>query len=141
MSLGLFAGIWELAWVLGWVNPLLMPPPHLFLSDIPGTLRFFDHRNRVGSDGTGGGVAALFTVIGWTTGRVLAGLGLGFVAGVGVGALIRYFTLFRNLTLPTLTLLAPISPVAWLPIAIFLFGIGDKPAIFLVFISCSSSSR
>ena len=37
--------------------------------------------------------------------------------------------------LPTITLLAPVSPIAWLPIAIFLFGIGNKPAIFMVFIA------
>jgi NitT/TauT family transport system permease protein len=135
VSVGLFAGLWEAAWALGWVNPLLMPPPHLFLADIPGTLKFFDHKNKVGSAGDGGGVLALLTTIGWTTTRVVTGLALGFVGGVAVGTLIRYFTLFRNLTLPTLTLLAPISPVAWLPVAIFLFGIGDKPAIFLVFIS------
>jgi NitT/TauT family transport system permease protein len=135
VSIGLFAAIWEAAWALGWVNPLLMPPPHLFLADIPGTLKFFDHKNRVGSTGDGGGLLSLLTTIGWTTTRVLTGLALGFVGGVAVGALVRYFTRFRNLTLPTLTLLAPISPVAWLPVAIFLFGIGDKPAIFLVFIS------
>ena len=41
----------------------------------------------------------------------------------------------RNLLLPTILLLAPISPVAWLPVAIFVFGIGDVPAIFLVFIT------
>ena len=35
----------------------------------------------------------------------------------------------ENLRLPTITLLAPVSPIAWLPVAIFLFGIGDAPAI------------
>ena len=35
----------------------------------------------------------------------------------------------------TVTLLAPVSPVAWLPVAIFLFGIGNKPAVFMVFIA------
>jgi NitT/TauT family transport system permease protein len=39
VSIALFAGVWEAAWAFGWVNPLLMPPPHIFLSDIPGTLR------------------------------------------------------------------------------------------------------
>ena len=37
--------------------------------------------------------------------------------------------------MPTITLLAPISPVAWLPVAVFMFGIGNPPAVFLVFIS------
>jgi NitT/TauT family transport system permease protein len=31
--------------------------------------------------------------------------------------------------------LAPVSPIAWLPVAIFLFGIGNKPAVFMVFIA------
>jgi NitT/TauT family transport system permease protein len=35
---------------------------------------------------------------------------------------------------PLLQLLRPISPIAWIPVAIIFFGIGDKPAIFLVFL-------
>jgi NitT/TauT family transport system permease protein len=49
--------------------------------------------------------------------------------------MIRYFQIFGNLTLPMITLLAPISPVAWLPVAIFAFGIGNVAAVFLVFIA------
>lgn len=135
VSLGLFAGLWEGLWALDLVNPLLLPPPHLFLADIPGTLRYFDRSNRIGSVGGGGGVAALLVTMGWTTMRVFVGLGLGFVCGVLVGALVHYVRALRNLLLPTVLLLAPISPVAWLPVAIFVFGIGDKPAIFLVFIT------
>jgi NitT/TauT family transport system permease protein len=135
VSVGLFAGLWEFVWAMGWVNPLLLPPPHIFLQDIPGTLQFFDTTDRIGSAGGGGGVLPLFETIGWTTMRVVLGLAFGFIGGVSIGALIHYFRLFRNLTLPTITLLAPISPVAWLPVSIFLFGIGDVPAIFLVFIT------
>jgi len=40
----------------------------------------------------------------------------------------------RKLTLPTVTLLAPIAPVAWIPLAIVAFGIGDWSAIFVVFV-------
>ena len=43
--------------------------------------------------------------------------------------------LFERLTLPTITLLAPVSPIAWLPVAIFLFGIGNGPAIFMVVVA------
>lgn len=135
VSVGLFAGFWEFSWWMTWADPLLLPPPHIFLADIPQTLRFFDTTNRIGASGNGGGVLPLLETIGWTTLRVVLGLALGFVGGVGVGALIRYFVPVRNLVLPLVTLLAPISPVAWLPVAIFLFGIGDVPAIFLVFIA------
>ncbi len=67
--------------------------------------------------------------------RVFVGLLIGFAASVIVGVAIRYFNIFGKLTLPLITMLAPISPVAWLPVAIFVFGIGNPPAIFLVFIS------
>ena len=135
VSVGLFALIWEALWYFGLVNPLLLPPPHLFLQDIPGTLKFFDRSNRVGHVASGGGVGALLTTMGWTTFRVFTGLALGFVLGVALGAALHYVRLLRNLMMPTILLLAPISPVAWLPVAIFVFGIGDVPAIFLVFIT------
>lgn len=135
VSIGLFAGLWELLWYFEFVNPLLLPPPHLFLQDIPGTLKYFDRSNKIGSVGSGGGLQALLITMGWTTFRVFVGLTLGFVLGTAVGALIHYVKMFRNLVLPTVLLLAPISPVAWLPVAIFVFGIGDVPAIFLVFIT------
>lgn len=135
VSIGLFALIWEALWYFEMVNPLLLPPPHLFLQDIPGTLKFFDRSNKVGHVASGGGVGALLTTMGWTTFRVFTGLGLGFICGVGLGAALHYFKTLRNLMMPTILLLAPISPVAWLPVAIFVFGIGDVPAIFLVFIT------
>lgn len=135
VSIGLFALIWEALWYFEMVNPLLLPPPHLFLQDIPGTLKFFDRSNRVGSMASGGGVTALLVTAFWTSFRVFLGLGLGFIGGVGLGAALHYFKPLRNLLMPTILLLAPISPVAWLPVAIFVFGIGDVPAIFLVFIT------
>ena len=35
---------------------------------------------------------------------------------------------------PILQLLRPISPLAWIPLAILWFGVGDLPAIFIVFL-------
>ena len=122
-SVGLFAGIWEALWAMGMVNPLLLPPPHMFLGDIPGTLTFFDQNARIGRTNRGSGsVLPLITTMLWTTTRVVLGLFIGFSAGVAVGALVHYVRLLRNLLLPTILLLAPISPVAWLPVAIFVFG-------------------
>jgi NitT/TauT family transport system permease protein len=135
LSVGIFASFWELCWYMGWADPLLMPPPHIFLSNLSGQFKFFDLANTVGSEDQGASVLGVLQVILWTTMRVLVGLGLGFVLAVASGLLNRYNRIFGKVTLPTITLLAPISPVAWLPVAIFLFGIGNIPAIFMVFIS------
>ena len=135
LSISIFAGIWEFCWYVGWADPLLMPPPHIFLSNLSEQFKFFDRGNIVGSEQTGASFFGVLSVLLWTTMRVVAGLGIGFVLGVATGLLNRYNPIFGNLTLPTITLLAPISPVAWLPVAIFLFGIGNMPAIFMVFVA------
>lgn len=129
LSLALFAGLWELAWLFGLVNPRLLPPPHIFLQNITEQANFF-----VAQDpSTPGYIGVLQTALGSTL-RVLAGLGLAFVISLSIGVFVSYFRLAGNLVLPTLTALAPISVVAWLPVAIFIFGIGNGPAIFMVFI-------
>lgn len=135
-SLGLFVGLWEFAWWQGWANPLLLPPPHIFLANLPDQFRFFDpNGNRAGALSEGGSVWSVLGVIGWTSLRVTVGLMLGFVLSLATGLAIRYFSVLGKLTLPLVTMLAPISPVAWIPVAVFVFGIGNPPAIFLVFIA------
>ena len=139
LSVGLFAGIWEACWALGWSDPKLLPPPHIFLGDIVDQAKFFNTVSRwqvgVGQNaGPSPPMAVLYTVLA-TTGRVFAGLAIAASLGISIGVAIRYFKLFERLTLPTVTLLAPVSPIAWLPVAIFLFGIGNRPAIFMVVIA------
>jgi ABC-type nitrate/sulfonate/bicarbonate transport system permease component len=66
--------------------------------------------------------------------RVLIGLLPAFVASLLIGGLAFYIDVVGKLTLPAVTLLAPIAPVAWIPFALVAFGIGDGAAIFVVFI-------
>ena len=139
LSVGLFAGIWEACWAFGWSDPKLLPPPHIFLGDIVDQAKFFNTVSRwqvgVGqSTGPSPPLAVLYTVLA-TTGRVFAGVAIAATLGISLGVAIRYFALLERLTLPTVTLLAPVSPIAWLPVAIFLFGIGNRPAIFMVVIA------
>lgn len=135
-SVSIFVGLWEFAWWQGWANPLLLPPPHIFLANLPEQFRFFDPGGtRAGALATGGSIFSVLGVIAWSSFRVTAGLVLGFVLSLAIGIGIRYFRIFGKLTLPLITMLAPISPVAWLPVAVFIFGIGNPPAIFLVFIA------
>ena len=139
VSIGFFAGIWELLWSIGWADPRLLPPPHIFLGHFAEQAQFFNTAERwqIGVDPNSGpspGVAVLITCAASIM-RVLAGLFLATVASLVVGIAIRYWAPVEKLVLPTVTLLAPVSPVAWLPVAIFLFGIGNKPAVFMVFIA------
>jgi NitT/TauT family transport system permease protein len=72
-------------------------------------------------------VASLFRV---TWGYFSAAI-IGIPLGVALG-------LWRNGELavnPYLQILRPISPLAWIPIAILWFGVGDLSAIFLIFLA------
>lgn len=139
LSVGLFAGAWELAWLVGLADPRLLPPPHIFLGDAAAHARHFDAaaRWRIGSDPDVGSspAGAVLLSVASTVGRVLIGVIIAAAASLAVGMAVRYWRLMGRLTLPTITLLASISPVAWLPVAIFLLGIGDRPAVFMVFIT------
>jgi NitT/TauT family transport system permease protein len=139
LSIGLFAGIWEFCWAVGWADPKLLPPPHIFLGSIIDQGKFFNTATRwqVGKSMTDGPSAfeSVMVTIGATTMRVFSGLAIASVLGVGIGVLVRYHALFDKLVLPTITLLSPVSPIAWLPVAIFIFGIGNGPAIFMVVIA------
>src|SRR5471032_2088356 len=123
LSVGLFAGLWELCWFFGLADPKLLPPPHIFLGSIVDQGKFFNTATRwqVGRSMTDGPSAfeSVMVTIGATTMRVFSGLAIASVLGVGVGVLIRYNPLFDKLVLPTITLLSPVSPIAWLPVAIF----------------------
>ena len=71
--------------------------------------------------------ASLFRV---TWGFLLAA-GIGIPLGLVVGWSLRAFRAFN----PIIQGLRPISPIAWIPIAILWFGIGDGAGIFLIFLS------
>lgn len=139
LSISLFAGIWELCWAFGWADPKLLPPPHIFLGNLAEQGKFFNTATRwqVGQAMNAGPSAfeSVMITVGATTARVFVGLAMASVLAIGMGVLIRYYHFFDKLVLPTITLLSPVSPIAWLPVAIFLFGIGNAPAIFMVVVA------
>jgi NitT/TauT family transport system permease protein len=67
--------------------------------------------------------------------RVTAGFYLAVIFGIPIGILLGRFQFFQALINPLVQFLKPISPLAWIPMAMLWFGIGDKPAIFLIFLS------
>jgi NitT/TauT family transport system permease protein len=139
LSISLFAGIWELCWAFGWADPKLLPPPHVFLGNIAEQAKFFNTATRwqVGQAMNAGPTPweSVLITISATTMRVFLGLVIASVLAIGIGVMVRYWQFFDRLVLPTVTLLSPVSPIAWLPVAIFLFGIGNAPAIFMVVVA------
>lgn len=67
--------------------------------------------------------------------RVLFGFILSAVVGLPVGLLCGHSTLIRDACLPMINFFRSLSPLAWIPFAILWFGIGDPPAVFLIFMA------
>ena len=67
--------------------------------------------------------------------RVTAGFYLSVMFGIPLGILLGRIWFARSFLNPVIHFLRPISPLAWIPLAMLWFGIGDPPAIFLIFLS------
>lgn len=131
LSIGIVVAVWEGAAALQLIDPLILPPPHLFIAEIQQQAQFL--LPRIGVQRVGANFVAL-TAIMASLQRVLIGLLLAFIASLLIGSFAFYIDVFGKLMLPAVTLLAPIAPVAWIPFALVAFGIGDGAAIFVVFI-------
>ena len=68
--------------------------------------------------------------------RVTAGFYIAFLLAIPIGIILGRWTIGFNLFNNIIQFLRPISPLAWIPLTMIWFGIGDKPAVFLIFISC-----
>ena len=116
--------IWELTTALGWQYARVLPPPSQFLAD------FADSGFKIG---LGSQAASVPESVASSFFRVFMGLSIGFVAAITFGVLVSMDIWVKRFGLPIVELLAPIAPIAWIPIALVLFGIGNQTAIFIVF--------
>lgn len=71
----------------------------------------------------------------WSLSRVLVGLVLGSLCGIVLGILMGWFKPFSALVRPLFELLRPIPPIAWIPLSIVWFGLGEASKYFLIFYS------
>jgi nitrate/nitrite transport system permease protein len=78
--------------------------------------------------------------IGWNVLSSLKRVGLGFglaaIVGIPLGFVIGRFGFFNQMAAPIISLLKPVSPLAWLPIGLLLFKAANPAAIGTIFI-CS----
>ncbi len=67
--------------------------------------------------------------------RVTSGFYLSILFGIPLGVAIGQSKIGQIFLNPLIQFLRPISPLAWIPLSMLWFGIGDKPAIFLIFLA------
>jgi NitT/TauT family transport system permease protein len=116
--------LWELAAGRGWMSTTLFPPPSSFIQFA------IDSDFRVGFGQEGMTIPVAIVASAW---RVVMGLAIGFAAAVATGIAVSMSRLASAALLPIVRGLAPIAPIAWIPVGIVAFGIGNPTAIFVVF--------
>jgi len=67
--------------------------------------------------------------------RVGVGYSLAVVLGIPTGLLLGWYPVAARTVNPLIQILRPISPLAWIPLSIVWFGIGDLAAMFLIFLA------
>ena len=111
-----------LAWqALAWanlINAVLLPAPLTLFWTTIDLLR----------DGS------LLRHVGASIERVLVGVLCAVVVGLSLGVLLGWSERLSQYVKPIVEALRPIPPIAWTPLAILWFGIGNAPSYFLVFI-------
>jgi nitrate/nitrite transport system permease protein len=77
--------------------------------------------------------------IGWNILHSLARVGVGFglaaLVGIPLGFLIGYSGFLNRMMAPIISVLRPVSPLAWLPIGLYVFKQAQPAAIWVIFIS------
>jgi NitT/TauT family transport system permease protein len=67
--------------------------------------------------------------------RVSTGFLLALLIGIPLGLLLGWFARAFQAFNPMIQVLRPISPIAWIPVAILWFGVTDLAPIFLIFLA------
>lgn len=119
ISFAVLAILWELLAVSGLFPESLFPSP----------VRTAEALGRRISSG------ALLLDIGASMYRFFIGYITSVIAAVILGLLLGWFAKAWRYVDPVVQFLRPISPVAWLPFIVLWVGIGDVPAIVIIFIA------
>ena len=124
-GLALLVGVWALLTM----NSTSFPTPkETFLAAVK---LFADPFYRNGPNDQGIGWNVLFSLE-----RVAVGFGMAAAVGIPLGFMLGRFTFLNRMVNPLVSLLRPVSPLAWLPIGLLVFKSANPAAIWTIFI-CS----
>ena len=111
--------VWQLALILTGADPAILPPPLLTGETLVGMVangEIFEHA-------------------GVSLGRVFTAWLLSACVAIPLGLAMGRFRMVERMLDPVVELFRPISPLAWIPMAIIWFGIGEAGKIFVIFIA------
>lgn len=114
-----FVLLWQVLWQAELINRTVIPSPYELVSTFVSLIL----------DGT------LFDNIFASLGRVAIGYALAAAIGLPLGFCLGRIAILRDALLPVVELIRPVPPLAWVPLAIVWFGIGNGPAYFIVFLA------
>ncbi len=119
VSISVLIVIWELIVLTGRFEKSLLPSPAVV----------FTGMSKMIMDGT------LFSNLGVSIARFLTGYLLAVLVGVILGLLLGWNKNVWSYIDPIIQVLRPVSPIAWFPFIVLWFGIGDAPAVVIIFIA------
>ncbi len=123
-----FLGLILLWWMVAlWRSDLMPTPAEALVANLDFILNPFYER---GPGDLGIGWLLLASLR-----RVLIGFGLGALVAIPIGFLIGMSKPAMMALNPIIQILKPVSPLAWLPIALAIFNLADPSAIFVIFIT------
>lgn len=105
--------LWETAFLMRWVNPVLLPGPVEVLNTFWRLVQSGE----------------LFRHLGASLTRIGAGFAIGSLSGLILGAGIALFTATRSIGIPLVSALFPIPKIAIMPILVLWLGIGEASQI------------
>ncbi|MFO1399013.1 MAG: nitrate ABC transporter permease [Burkholderiales bacterium] len=124
VGIALFVGLWAMVSSLA---PQLPSPSKTFHSAVQV---FGDPFYRKGPNDQGIGWNILMSLS-----RVGIGFGLAALVGIPLGFILGRFHVAHAMASPIISLLRPVSPLAWLPIGLMVFQAANPAAIWVIFIS------
>lgn len=110
--------VWEFAARSGFIDAALFPSPTLAIQSTADKLS--------GAEILGHIAQSLF--------RIVSGFLLGTLAGIAIGVAAGWYRTANYIFLPLIELLRPIPPLAWIPLAIIWFGLGEPSKFFIIFL-------
>lgn len=119
IGVAILIGAWQLIIVIGDYEAALFPPPSLVWKGIVSLI----------SEGT------LFVHLQVSLLRFITGYLSAVVVAILLGLILGRIPLLWGVIDPIVQVLRPVSPIAWSPFIVLWFGIGNIPAIVIIFIA------